>query len=129
MDGTQAAKSPSSSFSLRAEGLAAIVKPIVQEAVKEALISRAEQDRLMDAEQAARLLVRLLRLAFRNSRSLPLTTKLGPKMLRFSAVRIQKYLATRKSGKRSDGTHAMPVTERLGVTSNSVARMETGERK
>ena len=62
---------PHDSPALLTEALAAILKPIVREAVQEAINGHREEDRLLDAEQAS-------------------------KMLRFSYQGIQKYLATRK---------------------------------
>lgn len=79
-----------------AEALAAIIKPIVTEAVKEAMNGHKDEDRLVDAEEAARLLCVSEDWLYRCAKKLPFTRKLGPKMLRFSSVGIQKYLATRK---------------------------------
>jgi predicted DNA-binding transcriptional regulator AlpA len=56
------------------------------------------QDRLLDAAEAAKLLCVSEDWLYRNGRRLPFTRKLGPKMLRFSALGIQKYLAARKIG-------------------------------
>jgi len=76
--------------------LAAILKPIVKEAVQEALNGHREEDRLLDAEQAANMLSVSSDWLYRQAKKLPFTRKLGPKMLRFSYQGIQKYLATRK---------------------------------
>ena len=54
------------------------------------------QDHLLDAEAAAKLLAVSEDWLYRNAKKLPFTRKLGPKMLRFSACGIQKYLALRK---------------------------------
>ncbi len=81
---------------LLGEALAEILKPIVKEAVKEAMNGHRDEDRLLDAEQASRLLSVSEDWLYRNSRRLPFTRKLGAKMLRFSYQGIQKYLATRK---------------------------------
>lgn len=78
------------------EALAAIFKPIVKEAVHEAMNGHRAEDHLLDAEEAAKLLAVSEDWLYRNSRRLPFTRKLGPKMLRFSYQGIQKYLATRK---------------------------------
>jgi predicted DNA-binding transcriptional regulator AlpA len=53
------------------------------------------EDRLLDAESAAQLLSVSIEWLYHNSRKLPFTRKLGPKMLRFSYLGIQKYLACR----------------------------------
>ena len=79
-----------------AEALAGILEPIIQKAVKEALNGHREEDRLLDAEEAARLLCVSEDWLYRHAKKLPFTRKLGPKMLRFSSQGIQKYLATRK---------------------------------
>lgn len=54
------------------------------------------EDRLLDAEEAARLLGMSRHWLYRHAHKLPFTRKLGPKNLRFSFLGIQKYLATRK---------------------------------
>ncbi len=79
-----------------AEALAAILKPIVEGAVKEALNGHRDEDRLLDAAEASRLLSVSEDWLYRHAKRLPFTRKLGPKMLRFSYQGIQKYLATRK---------------------------------
>lgn len=87
---------PTSPPTLLAEALAAILKPIVKEAVREAMNGHKDEDRLLDAEEAASMLSVSPDWLYRNGRKLPFTRKLGPKMLRFSYQGIQKYLATRK---------------------------------
>lgn len=79
-----------------AEALAAILKPIVTEAVREAINGHREEDRLLDAEEASRLLCVSPDWLYRHAKRLPFTRKLGAKMLRFSCQGIQKYLNTRK---------------------------------
>ena len=54
------------------------------------------EDRLLDAEEAAKILSVSEDWLYRNARKLPFTRKLGPKMLRFSHEGIVKWLATRK---------------------------------
>jgi predicted DNA-binding transcriptional regulator AlpA len=78
------------------EALSALLKPIVKEAVREAMNGRADEDCLLDAEQAAKILSVSVEWLYRNAKRLPFTRKLGHKMLRFSSVGIQKYLAVRK---------------------------------
>jgi predicted DNA-binding transcriptional regulator AlpA len=87
---------PNNPPSLLAEALAAILKPIVKEAVQEALNGHREEDRLLDAEEASKLLGMSRHWLYRHGKRLPFTRKLGPKNLRFSYQGIQKYLATRK---------------------------------
>ena len=55
-----------------------------------------QQDRLLDAEEASKLLGMSRHWLYRHGKKLPFTRKLGPKNLRFSYQGIQKYLATRK---------------------------------
>ncbi|HBA41092.1 MAG: hypothetical protein A2W10_04340 [Deltaproteobacteria bacterium RBG_16_55_12] len=87
---------PNNPPALLAEALASILKPIVKEAVQEAINGHREEDRLLDAEQASRLLSVSSDWLYRHAKRLPFARKLGPKMLRFSSQGIQKYLATRK---------------------------------
>ena len=79
-----------------AEALAGVLEPIIQKAVKEALNGHREEDRLVDAEEAANILSVSVEWLYRNAKRLPFTRKLGHKMLRFSSVGIQRYLAIRK---------------------------------
>ena len=79
-----------------AEALAAILKPIVKEAVQEAINGHREEERLLDAEEAARILSVSADWLYRHAKRLPFTRKLGSKMLRFSYQGILKWLATRK---------------------------------
>ena len=53
------------------------------------------EDRFLDAEEAAKILSVSPDWLYRHAKKLPFTRKLGPKMLRFSNLGIQKYLATR----------------------------------
>ena len=78
------------------KALAGILEPIIQRAVEKALNSHREEDRLMDAEEASKVLAVSSDWLYRHAKRLPFTRKLGPKMLRFSSQGIQKYLATRK---------------------------------
>ena len=81
---------------LLAEAFGAILKPIIEQAVKEAINGHKDEDRLVDAEEAAKILSVSVEWIYRNAKRLPFTRKLGHKMLRFSSVGIQKYLAIRK---------------------------------
>jgi hypothetical protein len=55
-----------------------------------------EGDQLLDADEAAKLLAASADWLYRNAKKLPFTHKLRPKMLRSSAVEIQKYISSRK---------------------------------
>ena len=56
-----------------------------------------EGDRLLDAEKAAEILSVSPSWLYRYGKRLPFTRKLAPRVLRFSAQGIQKYLSTRKN--------------------------------
>ncbi len=71
------------------EALAAILKPIVKEAVEDVMNGHKEQDRLLDAEQAAEILAVSQDWLYRHANRLPCTRKLAPRVLRFSAQGIQ----------------------------------------
>jgi len=87
---------PNNSPALLAEAFGAILRPIIEQAVKEAINGHKDEDRLVDAEEAAKILSVSVEWMYRNAKRLPFTRKLGHKMLRFSSVGIQNYLAVRK---------------------------------
>ena len=55
-----------------------------------------EGDRLLDAEEACKILSTSPDWLYRHANRLPFTRKLGPRMLRFSQQGIQKWLTSRK---------------------------------
>ena len=55
-----------------------------------------QEERLLDAEEASKLLSVSEDWLYRRASRLPFTRKLGPKMLRFSSQGIQKYIAARR---------------------------------
>jgi len=71
------------------------LREILHQEVVEAINGQGS-DRLLTAEEAAKVLSVSPDWLYRNAKRLPFTRKLGPKMLRFSSQGIQKYLATRK---------------------------------
>ena len=73
------------------------IRLVVREEVRAALNGNAS-DRLLDTEEASKLLSVTTDWLYRNARKLPFSRKLGCKMLRFSSQGIQRYLATRKIG-------------------------------
>ncbi len=73
------------------------LKTLIKEGVQAAMNGNAS-DKLLDAQEAARLLCVTTDWLYRNARKLPFSRKLGRKMLRFSSQGIQRYLATRKIG-------------------------------
>jgi len=74
------------------------LEEIVERAIKKALNGNGHHDgdRLLDAEEASKILSASPDWLYRHANRLPFTRKLGPRMLRFSYQGIQKYLATRK---------------------------------
>ncbi len=72
------------------------VRKIVREEVARAN-GNHEGDHLLDAEEASKILSVSPDWLYRHGRQLPFTRKLAPRVLRFSAQGIQKYLATRKN--------------------------------
>ncbi len=83
--------------SLFSEAFRAEFEEIVQRAVEKALNGNGhhEGDKLLDAEEASKILSVSPDWLYRHGRQLPFTRKLAPRVLRFSAQGIQKYLATR----------------------------------
>lgn len=80
-------------------GLREVLIETVREAVRAELKAFGAhahiEDRLLDAEAAAKLLSVSIEWLYHNSHDLPFTRKLGRKMLRFSYLGIQKYLSGR----------------------------------
>ncbi len=74
------------------------LKALIRGELAKALSTNGHGDRLLDAQEAARLLSVTTDWLYRNARKLPFSRKLGRKMLRFSSQAIQRYLATRKIG-------------------------------
>ena len=82
--------------SLFSQALCVELREIVKEAVQEAMNGHRDADRLLDAEEASKVLSVSPDWLYRHHKELPFSRKLGQKMLRFSSQGIQKYLATRK---------------------------------
>jgi len=76
--------------------LEGLLRRIIREEIATLKSDSTEEDRLLDAPEAAKLLTVSADWLYRHAKKLPFTRKLGPKMLRFSCLGIQKYLATRK---------------------------------
>ena len=74
------------------------LRALVREEVEKAVGQNGHQgDKLLDAEAACKILSASPDWLYRHASRLPFTRKLGPRMLRFSYLGIQKWLATRKS--------------------------------
>lgn len=76
--------------------LEGLLRRIIREEIQGLKAELNGQDRLLDAEEAAKMLSMSTDWLYRNAKRLPFARKLGPKMLRFSSQGIQKYLNTRK---------------------------------
>ena len=72
------------------------IRTVVREEIKAANGNGFRDDRLIDASEAAKLLSVTEDWLYRHGKKLPFTRKLGHKMLRFSYVGIQRYLAVHK---------------------------------
>jgi predicted DNA-binding transcriptional regulator AlpA len=72
------------------------LREIVREEIQAARAPHQEADRLLDAEEAAKMLSMSTDWLYRHAKKFPFTRKLGPKMLRFSYQGIVKWMATRK---------------------------------
>ena len=74
------------------------IRQVVREEVRAEVRNSApvSEDRLVDAEEAARLLGTSPGWLYKNARKLPFTVKLHAKMLRFSHAGIQRYIAAKK---------------------------------
>ncbi len=57
---------------------------------------KKESDRLLTAGEAVRILAVSPDWLYRNARKLPFSRKLGPKMLRFSRLEIEKWITAKK---------------------------------
>jgi predicted DNA-binding transcriptional regulator AlpA len=77
--------------------LGELLRRIVREEISALKSEISSQDRLLDAPEAAKILCVSEDWLYRNGGRLPFTRKVGPKMLRFSWLGIQKYLANKKS--------------------------------
>ena len=81
----------SQTLELALEGL---LRRIIREEI--GTLKTETTDQLLLAEEAAKVLAVSEDWLYRNAKRLPFTRKLGPKMLRFSSLGIQKYLAVKK---------------------------------
>ena len=71
------------------------LRDIVRQAVKSASRGAAE-DRLIDADEAAKILCVSADWLYRRAKRLPFTRKLDRKVLRFSVNGIQRYIESRR---------------------------------
>jgi len=73
------------------------LKALVREEIEKAGQNGHQEDKLLDAEEACKILSASPDWLYRHANRLPFTRKLGHRMLRFSYQGIQKYLVTRKT--------------------------------
>lgn len=79
------------------EELTAIVKEAVGEAMKAGRNGSVEE-RLLDADEAAKILSVSPEWLYQNRKRLPFTRKLGHKLLRFSYVGMLRWIEAKKFG-------------------------------
>lgn len=79
--------------------LESLLRRIVREEIQAVMgqNGHAEEDRLLDAEEAASLLKVTPRWLYRHAKHLPFTRRLSRKALRFSEAGLLKWRAARKS--------------------------------
>ena len=82
--------------SILGEALIDTIRQAVREEMREVIGQNGHEDHLLDTDEAAKVLSVSPDWLYRHAKHLPFTRKLGPKMLRFSHLGMQKYLATRK---------------------------------
>src|SRR5687768_11785590 len=70
---------------------------LIRQQITEALNHVPNGDRLLDADEAAKLLSVSPDWLYRQAKHLPFSRRLGPKMLRFSHDGIVRWLATRRA--------------------------------
>ncbi len=87
--------------SLLGEALLGAIRQAVREEIQ-SLIRRDdhERDRLLTAEKAAQMLSVSPDWLYRKAKKLPFRRKLGPVILRFSHLGVEKWIATRKISSR-----------------------------
>jgi predicted DNA-binding transcriptional regulator AlpA len=78
----------------------AYIQELVREAVEQAKQHTAptaeEEDKMLTAEEAAKVLASSADWLYRNANKLPFARKLGPKMLRFSQRGLNKWVEQRR---------------------------------
>ncbi|MBI4489181.1 MAG: helix-turn-helix domain-containing protein [Deltaproteobacteria bacterium] len=78
------------------ETLVEMMRQAVREEIQTLIRDMCEKDLLLTAHEAAQMLSVSPDWLYRNARKLPFSRKLGPKMLRFSRLGIEKWIAPRK---------------------------------
>lgn len=74
------------------------IRAVVREEIKSANGAGAKTDRLLDPEEAAKVLSISEDWLYHNAKTLPFTRKLGPRLLRFSYQAMIKWMESKKFG-------------------------------
>ncbi len=83
--------------SLFGEALLGEIRQIIREEINSAGAKHeSNEERLLTADEAAKMLSMSTDWLYRNAKKLPFARKLGPKMLRFDYRGMVKWLATRQ---------------------------------
>jgi excisionase family DNA binding protein len=72
------------------------IRAVVREEIRSAHNGRLAEDRLLDIDEAAKLLSVSEDWLYHNLKKLPFARKLGPKMVRFSYAGIMRWLEAKK---------------------------------
>ena len=71
-----------------------LMRQAVREEIRTLIEDHREKDRLLTAQESAKMLAVSPEWLYRNAKKLPFTRRLGPKMLRFSQLGIEKWITT-----------------------------------
>lgn len=74
------------------------LKALIAEAVKDSIGAASKGDRLLDPEEAAKILSVSQDWIYHEAKKLPFTRKLGPRLLRFSYNGIIRWMDSKKLG-------------------------------
>jgi excisionase family DNA binding protein len=74
------------------------IRKIIREEIRAANNGAAKGDRLLEPEEAAKLLSVSPDYLYHHARRLPFTRKLGPRLLRFSEQGLLKWMESKKFG-------------------------------
>jgi excisionase family DNA binding protein len=78
------------------DGIIAFLQSFIEEAVRKALNEVNNEDRFLDADEAAALLGVSKDWVYRHASKLPFTRRLGRKMVRFSQKELLSWAASRR---------------------------------
>ena len=72
-----------------------LTRQAVREEIRTLIQDLCEKDRLLTAQESAKMLAVSPEWLYRNANKLPFTRRLGPKVLRFPQRGIERWIATR----------------------------------